>query len=69
MEEDSLWAEGSFAETLGPMDIKDKMKTFHKKHDEDVNYDCKNCSKKISAHNRDWHAGLCDDCFNEMMKE
>ncbi len=64
-EEDNLWSEGSFTETLGPQDIKEKMKTFHKKHDEDMNYNCKKCNKKISAHNKDWHACLCDECFNE----
>lgn len=37
-------------ETLDPQDIKEKMKTFHKKHNEDMNYNCKKCNKKISAH-------------------
>ncbi len=68
--EDNLWSEGSFAETLSPMESKGKMKTFHMKHGEDVNYDCKKCNKKISAHNRDWHNCMCDDCFNkEYFKE
>jgi hypothetical protein len=62
--EDNLWSEGSFAETLGSEDIKEKMKTFHKKHDEDMNYNCKKCNTKMSAHNRDWHDNLCDECFN-----
>jgi len=35
------------------------------KHDEEMNYNCKKCNKKISAHNKDWHDGMCDDCFNE----
>jgi hypothetical protein len=63
-EEESFWAEGSFIETLGPLEMREKMKTFHKKHDEDMNFDCVKCGKKISAHNKDWHAGMCDDCFN-----
>lgn len=63
--ENELWEEGAFMETLGPQDIKEKMKTFHKKHDEDMNYNCKKCNKKISAHNKDWHAGMCDECFNK----
>ena len=67
---DNLWSEGSFAETLSPIEKKEKMKTFHMKHDEDMNYDCKKCNKKISAHNRDWHNHMCDDCFNkEYFKE
>jgi hypothetical protein len=65
MTEEELWEDGSFAETLGPIDIKEKMETFHKKHDEDMNYNCKKCNKKISAHNRDWHACMCDECFNK----
>ena len=44
--------------------MKKKMKTFHKKHDEDMNHSCKECNKKISAHNKDWHDHMCDDCFN-----
>ena len=63
--ENDLWEDGTFMETLGPLDIKEKMKTFHKKHDEDMDYNCKKCNKKISVHNKDWHAGLCDKCFNE----
>jgi hypothetical protein len=62
--EESLWAEKTFSETLGDKDLEQKLKTFHKRHDEDMNYNCKNCNLKISAHNKDWHAGLCDDCFN-----
>lgn len=65
MSEESLWKKGSFAETLGPQDVKERMKTFHKKHDEGMNYICKKCGKKISAHNKDWHACMCDECFNE----
>ena len=34
-------------ETLGPQDIKERMKTFHKKHDEDMNYNCKKCITKF----------------------
>ncbi|MBU1989095.1 MAG: YkgJ family cysteine cluster protein [Nanoarchaeota archaeon] len=63
--EESLWAEGGFMETLSPNEIEEKEKTIHKGHDEDMNYDCKKCGKKISAHNKDWHDGMCDDCFNE----
>jgi DNA-directed RNA polymerase subunit RPC12/RpoP len=39
------------------------------KHDEEMNYSCKNCKKKISAHNNDWHGGMCDECFNKMMSD
>ena len=35
------------------------------KHDEDVNYNCKRCGKKISLHNKDWHNEMCDDCFDK----
>ena len=63
--EDKLWEDGAFIETLRPHDIQEKMKTFHKKHDEDMNYSCKKCNTKISAHNKDWHDGMCDPCFNK----
>lgn len=60
---DSFWDDGYFAQTMSSEEYKKQMKTFHMRHDEDVNYNCKKCNKKISAHNRDWHAGMCDDCF------
>ncbi len=65
LEEDSIWEEGSFIRSLGADEIKEKMKTFHKKHDEDMRFSCRKCNKKISAHNKDWHARLCDECFNK----
>ena len=50
--------------------ISEKMKTFHKKHDEDMNFNCRKCSKKISAHNKNWHDGMCDECYDkEYFKE
>lgn len=64
-EKDGLWEEGGFAETLSSEEAKERMKTFHKGHNEDMNFNCKKCNKKISAHNKDWHAGMCDDCFNK----
>ena len=64
-DEEKLWDEGAFIETTSHQDIKKKMKTFHMNHDEDVNYNCKKCNKKISAHNRDWHDHMCDECFNK----
>ena len=63
--EESIWSEESFAETLGPEHAKAKMRTFHMKHDEEMNFNCLKCNVKISAHNKDWHAGMCDNCFNE----
>ncbi len=63
--EDNLWKEGSFTETMSSKELEKKMKTFHQKHDEDVNYDCKECGKKISAHQRDWHDNMCENCFDK----
>lgn len=63
--EDSFWEDGAFIETLSSYDLKEKMKTFHKKHDEDINFKCKKCSKVISAYNKDWHNGVCDECFDK----
>ena len=62
--EDSLWEEGCFAESMGSEDMKKRMRTFHMKHDEEMNFNCKKCDAKISAHNNDWHDGMCDNCFN-----
>jgi len=45
--------------------MKEKEKTIHKGHDKDMNYNCKECNKQISAHNKDWHDCMCDDCFNK----
>ncbi len=63
-DEDAFWEEESFAETLDSSNP-EKMKTFHKKHDEDLNFSCRSCSAKISTHNKDWHSGMCDDCFEK----
>ncbi|MCF7872449.1 SEC-C domain-containing protein [Candidatus Woesearchaeota archaeon] len=65
---EELWEERYFAETLSPKEIEQKQKTIHMKHDEEMNYNCRKCNKKISAHNKDWHAELCDDCFNKELK-
>ena len=60
-----FWEEGSFIESISPENAEEKMKTFHKSHHEDMNFNCKKCNEKISAHNKDWHDGMCDDCFNK----
>jgi len=65
IEIDSLWDEEYFAETCSPEQMKEKEKTIHMKHDEDMRFTCKQCNAKISAHNQDWHAGMCDACFNK----
>ena len=62
---DKLWEKGYFAETLGSKDMDEKMRTFDMKHDEEMNFNCKDCNAKISAHNKDWHEELCDSCFNK----
>lgn len=64
-EDENFWSEGYFYETTVSRDLKSKMKTFRKGHNEDMNFNCKKCGKKISAHNKDWHTGMCDDCFNK----
>lgn len=62
---ESFWSNNDFAETMTGKEAENKMKTFHKGHDEDMNFNCEKCNKKISAHNKDWHGGMCDSCFNE----
>ena len=61
---DSFWDQGYFAETLSPEESARREKTISMKHDEDMRFTCKQCAAKISAHNKDWHAGMCDTCFN-----
>lgn len=60
-----FWSAGSFSETLDSKDAQERLKTLHKKNDEDMDFNCKKCDKKISAHNRDWHGGMCDACFDK----
>lgn len=64
-EEGDFWAENSFLELMNPQNTKDKMRTFHMKHNEEMDYNCEKCNAKMSAHNKDWHARLCDKCFNK----
>lgn len=64
-EEENFWAESSFIETMDSRDMKDRMRTFHMKHNEEMDYNCEKCNAKMSAHNKDWHARLCDKCFNK----
>jgi len=68
-EDDEFWSEDSFAESVSVEEMKEKEKTIHKKHDEDMNFNCRKCDKKISAHNKDWHSMMCDDCFDAMLKQ
>ncbi|MBI2140289.1 hypothetical protein HYU14_05165 [Candidatus Woesearchaeota archaeon] len=65
-ENGQFWAKGYFGQTMGSREMGQNMRTFNMKHDEEVKYNCKKCDKKISAHNRDWHDGMCDDCFNAL---
>ncbi len=66
--EDALWSAGSFAETMSSKDWELKKRTFHMKPNEEMNHNCKECNVKISAHNRDWHAEMCDKCFDQVLK-
>lgn len=63
--EAGFWEKGAYAETLSSKESDERMKTFHMKHDEDMRFNCRACKAKISAHNKDWHDGMCDDCFNK----
>ena len=62
--EDSIWAKGSFTQTISGKEAKEMEKTINMGHSEDMRFNCKKCGKKISAHNKDWHDGMCDKCFN-----
>ena len=60
-----IWNKGSFVQSISSEELEKKKKTIEQSHNEDMNYICKKCNKKISAHNKDWHDNMCDDCFNE----
>ena len=66
-EEDEFWSEGAFIESISPGEMKRKERTIHLKHNEEMNYNCKQCHTIIAAHNKDWHAGRCDKCFDKMI--
>ena len=63
-EKDDFWEKGGFIQLISKEEFEKKKGTFHKSHDEDMNFKCKKCGKRISAHNKDWHNSLCDECFN-----
>ena len=63
--EENLWEEGGYVKKIKPEEMEDKMRTFSMGHDEEMNFNCKDCNAKISAHNKDWHEELCDSCFNK----
>jgi hypothetical protein len=65
MKQEKFWSKGSFVQSMSKEEAEEKEKTIHKGHDEDMNYNCKECNKKISAHNKDWHDNMCDDCFDK----
>ncbi|MFH1591031.1 MAG: hypothetical protein ABIC95_03810 [archaeon] len=62
--EDDLWDEGGFIESISPAEIESKKRTIKMCHSEEMNAKCRKCNATISAHNRDWHDGMCDRCFN-----
>ena len=66
-DDDELWEDCAFIESVSEEGMKEKEKTIHKKHDEDMNFNCKECNKKISAHNKDWHNRMCDKCFDNFL--
>lgn len=64
-EDDSFWQKGSFAQSVSKEDMERKNRTIHMSHDEEMKFNCKTCDAKISAHNNDWHDGMCDECFDK----
>lgn len=64
IEENGFWSEGSFVESINPNELREKIKTLEEDACKDVKFKCKKCNKQISAHNKNWHDEMCDDCFN-----
>lgn len=63
--DDSFWQKGLFAQSVSKEDMERKNLTIHMSHDETLDFNCKKCDIKISAHNNDWHDGMCDECFDK----
>jgi phosphoribosylformylglycinamidine (FGAM) synthase-like amidotransferase family enzyme len=63
--DDGFWSGGSFVQSISKEEMEKKNRTIHMKNNEEMDYACKRCKVKISAHNKDWHGGMCDDCFNK----
>ncbi|MEK6757582.1 MAG: hypothetical protein AABX88_00495 [Nanoarchaeota archaeon] len=61
---ESFWEEGAFIQSISSEEVEEKMKTLHDEED-NKKFKCKKCGKSISAHNKDWHDCMCDDCFNK----
>ncbi len=64
-DEDWLWSEKSYAQTLSTTDpdYDERMRYFQQKPDELKDHNCKKCKKAIGKHNVYWHEGMCNDCF------
>jgi len=62
---DDLWHPGAYIKEISPTEVEKLKETLDKAHNENMNFNCKKCDKKISAHNKDWHDCMCDKCFNE----
>ena len=65
LESENVWKDGVYANKMSGKEMEGKMRTFDMGHEEEMNYSCARCNAKISAHNKDWHEGLCDLCFNK----
>jgi hypothetical protein len=51
-ESDRLWHSGVYIGSVSSEEMKKIKKTFHKSLKEDMDFNCKKCNKKISAHNK-----------------
>ena len=45
--EDDFWEEGSFIESVSPEEMKQKERTIHMKHNEEMKYNCKQCNVRF----------------------
>jgi len=63
-DDDSFWQKGMFSQSVSKEAMERKNRTIHMSHDEEMKFNCKTCDAKISAHNNDWHDGMCDMCFD-----
>lgn len=61
--EESFWGDGGYIRSISSEEFKAKEKSIEQDTNEELKFNCKKCNRKIGIHNKDWHEGMCNDCF------
>lgn len=65
LEDYNIWENEALFETISPKDMTDILHTLTMEHNMEMDSNCSVCNTKISTHNKNWHAGMCDACFDK----